>query len=149
VDEAPVITILDRAGYRLTEPRRRLAALIAARDGHFTAGDLVAEARAGRLHVGRATVVRTLEVLEELGAVERLDLPTGEHAYVVCQRAHHHHIVCSSCGRTNVIEDAGLRVVVGEIGRRTGYRVDEHRLELFGLCPACLASQPGPTTVSA
>jgi Fur family ferric uptake transcriptional regulator len=149
MDEAPVITILDRAGYRLTEPRRRLAALIAARGGHFTAGDLVADARAGRLRVGRATVFRTLEVLEELGAVERLDLPTGEHAYVVCQRAHHHHIVCSSCGRTIQIEDAGLRVVVGEIARRTGYRVDEHRLELFGMCPSCLASQPGPTTVSA
>jgi len=149
MDQPPVITILDRAGYRLTEPRRRLAALIAARDGHFTAGDLVAEARAGRLGVARATVFRTLEVLEALGAVERLDLPSGEHAYVACQRAHHHHIVCSSCGRTQWIEDAGLRAVVGEIGRRTGYRVDEHRLELFGLCPACLASQPSPTAITA
>ena len=93
----------------------------------------------GASGVGRATVFRTLEVLEALGAVERLDLPSGEHAYVVCERAHHHHVVCSSCGRTSEIDDAGLRVVVREIARRTGYRVDEHRLELFGLCPACLA----------
>jgi Fur family ferric uptake transcriptional regulator len=149
MDAEPIVTALDRAGYRLTEPRRQLAALIAGRAGHFTAGDLLDEARASRLHVGRATVFRTLEVLEELGAVERLDLPTGEHAYVMCQRAHHHHIVCSRCGRTTEIDDAGLRVVVGEIARRTGYRVDEHRLELFGVCPACLASQPGPTTASA
>lgn len=144
-----IVTVLDRAGYRLTEPRRALAALIANRDGHFTAGDLVGEARSRRLGVGRATVFRTLEVLEGLGVVERLDLPSGEHAYVVCQRAHHHHVVCSRCGRTNEIDDAGLRVVVSEIARRTGYRVDEHRLELFGLCPACAASQPGPTTASA
>jgi Fur family ferric uptake transcriptional regulator len=149
VDAAPIVTTLDRAGYRLTEPRRRLAGLIGSREGHFTASDLVADARERRLGVGRATVFRTLEVLEELGAVERLDLPSGEHAYVVCQRAHHHHVVCSSCGRTSEIDDAGLRVVVGEIARRTGYRVDEHRLELFGLCPACLASQPGPTSASA
>lgn len=149
MDPAPLVTALDRAGYRLTEPRRRLATFIAAREGHFTASDLVADARLGRSRIGRATVFRTLEVLEELGAVERLDLPSGEHAYVVCQRAHHHHVVCSQCGRTSEIDDAGLRVVVGEIARRTGYRVDEHRLELFGLCPACLASQPGPTTASA
>lgn len=149
VEALTIVTALDRAGYRLTEPRRRLAALIANRDAHFTAGDLLAEARAQRLGVGRATVFRTLEVLEELGAVERLDLPSGEHAYVACRRAHHHHVVCSSCGRTSEIDDAGLRVVVGEIARRTGYRVDEHRLELFGMCPACLARQPGPTRASA
>jgi Fur family ferric uptake transcriptional regulator len=149
MEPTPIVNTLDRAGYRLTGPRRRLAALIASRDAHFTAGDLLAEAHDRRLGVGRATVFRTLEVLEELGAVERLDLPSGEHAYVVCQRSHHHHVVCSQCGRTSEIDDAGLRVVVGEIARRTGYRVDEHRLELFGLCPACLASQPGPTSVSA
>lgn len=147
--ELPIVTAFDRAGYRLTEPRRSLAALIANRDGHFTATELLSDARAMRLHVGRATIFRTLEVLEGLGAVERLDLPSGEHAYVVCEPAHHHHVVCSRCSRTSEIDDAGLRTVVGEVARRTGYRVDEHRLELFGLCPACLASQPGPTSVSA
>ena len=149
MDNPPIVTILDRAGYRLTEPRRSLAALIASRDGHFTAGELVTEARARRLGVGRATVFRTLDVLEGLGAVERLDLPSGEHTYVVCDPANHHHLVCSRCGLTDEIDDAGLRKVVREVARRTGYRVDEHRLELFGLCPACLASQPGPTSVTA
>ena len=143
-----LITVLDRAGYRLTEPRRSLAALIAGRQGHFTANDLVADARGARLGVGRATVFRTLDVLEELGAVERLDLPSGEHAYVVCQRAHHHHIVCSRCGGANEIDDAGLRAVVSEIARRTGYRVDEHRLELFGVCPTCQDGLPGTTAVA-
>ena len=139
-DPTPIVGGLDRAGYRLTVPRRSLAALIADQDGHFTAAELVATARSRRLGVGRATVFRTLEVLEELGAVERLDLPSGEHAYVGCEPAHHHHIVCSRCGRTSEIDDAGLRSVVREVGRQTGFRVDDHRLELFGLCPACLLS---------
>lgn len=148
-DPTPIVTALDRAGYRLTEPRRSLALLIADQDGHFTAAELVAAARTRHLGVGRATVFRTLEVLEGIGAVERLDLPTGEHAYVGCEPAHHHHVVCSRCGRTNEIDDAGLRPLVREVARQTGYRVDEHRLELFGLCPACLAAQPGPTSVTA
>ena len=149
MDTPSIVTALDRAGYRLTAPRRSVAALIAGRDGHFTAGDLVAEARVRRLGVGRATIFRTLEVLETIGAIERLDLPSGDHAYVVCRRTHHHHVVCSQCGRTNEIDDGDLRAVVNEIARRTRYRVDDHRLELFGLCPACVASLPGPTNVSA
>jgi len=81
-DETAIISALDRAGLRVTEPRRSLAALIAEQDGHFTAADLVEAAQTQRLGIGRATVFRTLEVLEDLGAVERLDLPSGEHAYV-------------------------------------------------------------------
>jgi Fur family ferric uptake transcriptional regulator len=144
-DPTPIVSALDRAGYRMTAPRRSLARLIADQGGHFTAAGLVEVARVRGLAVGRATVYRTLEVLEDLGAVERLDLPSGEHAYVACEPAHHHHVVCSRCGRSDEIDDAGLRAIVGDVARRTGYRVDDHRLELFGLCPACLVGQPGPT----
>ncbi|MBI3749536.1 MAG: transcriptional repressor [Chloroflexi bacterium] len=140
----PITSALDRAGYRLTAPRQALAALIADQDGHFTAAGLVAAARSRRLGVGRATVFRTLEVLEAIGAIERLDLPGGEHAYVGCKPAHHHHVVCSRCGRTSEIRDADLQRVVRHVARQTGYRVDEHRLELFGLCPACLAGDARP-----
>jgi Fur family ferric uptake transcriptional regulator len=142
VDPTAIVSAFDRAGYRLTEPRRAVAGLIAERDGHFTSADLVADARRRRLEIGRATIFRALEVLAELRAVERIDLPNGEHAYVACEPAHHHHVVCSRCGRVSDIADEGLRTVVREVARRTGYRVDEHRLELFGLCPGCQAVEP-------
>jgi Fur family ferric uptake transcriptional regulator len=149
VDPASLTAAFERAGYRLTEPRRAVAALIAEHDGHFTAADLVSHARARQLGLGRATVFRALDVLVELDAIERIDLPSGEHAYVVCEPLHHHHVVCSRCGRVTDIADEGLRAVVNEVARRTGYRVDEHRLELFGLCPACQASEPAPLRHSA
>ena len=139
-DSAAILVALERAGFRRTAPRRALAELITAQDGHFTAAGLVAAARAERLGAGRATVFRTLEALEGLGVVERIDLPSGEHAYVACEPAHHHHIVCSQCGRSRDIEDAGWRAVVDDIERRTGYRIDDHRLELFGRCPDCQAA---------
>lgn len=143
-DAEPLLVALDRAGYRLTEPRRALAQLIADRTGHFAAADLVRESRVRRLGIGRATIFRTLDVLTGLGVVERLDLPSGEHAYVGCAPTHHHHVVCSNCGRTAEIADAGLRTVVREVARQTGFRVEDHRLELFGLCPACQAAEPTP-----
>jgi Fur family ferric uptake transcriptional regulator len=90
--------------------------------------------------VGRATIFRTLDVLSAAGVVERIDLPTGDHAYLTCEPSHHHHIVCSRCGRSDDVADAGLRSVVRDVARQTGYRVDDHRLELFGLCPTCQAA---------
>lgn len=144
VDHAAIVSAFDRAGYRVTEPRRAVAELIAGHDGHFSAADLVTEARRRRLGIGRATIFRALEVLTELRAVDRIDLQNGEHAYVACELAHHHHVVCTRCGRVNDIADEGLRIVMREIARRTGYRVDEHRLELFGLCPPCQAADPTP-----
>lgn len=137
VDATTIVGALEDAGYRLTSPRRALAVLIAKHQGHFTAEDLLDESRRRRLGVTRATVFRSLEVLSELGLVERLDLPTGEHAFVACEPAHHHHIVCSSCGRSTEVDDNGFEAVAGAIERQSGYRIDTHRLELFGRCPAC------------
>ncbi len=131
---------LDRSGHFVTEPRRRVAGLLAERRGHFTAEDLVREAKGGRLAVGRATVFRALELFEELGLVERLDLPNGSHAYVVCQPSHHHHVVCTGCGRTENVGDLGVERIADEVLTRTGFSLDSHRIELYGLCPTCLGS---------
>jgi Fur family transcriptional regulator, ferric uptake regulator len=127
---------------RTTAPRRALSGLIARRSGHFTANDLIGDARSRKLPMGRATVFRTLDLLAEQGQLERIDLPSGEHAYVACApEEHHHHVVCRNCGKSAEVADSGLQSVVREIARRSGYAIDNHRLELFGLCPAC---QNGP-----
>jgi Fur family transcriptional regulator, ferric uptake regulator len=139
MESDPILYALDIAGHRLTAPRRAVAALIADHDGHFTAAELVASARRQRLGLSRATLFRSLDLLTELGVVERLDLPSGEHAYVPCAPAHHHHVVCSRCGRSTDVEDCGVAAAVDEIARRSGYRIEVHRLELFGLCRHCQA----------
>jgi Fur family ferric uptake transcriptional regulator len=140
VDGPAIVGAFEEAGYRLTSPRRALAGLIAGRSGHFTADELLEESRRRRLGLGRATIFRSLDVLADLGVVERLDLPSGGHAFVACEPAHHHHVVCSACGRSTGVDDHGLEAVATAIGRETGYRVETHRLELFGLCPACQGS---------
>ena len=142
LDSEPLVAALERAGYRPTEPRRAVAALIASREGHFTAADLLDDARTRRLRIGRATIFRALDLFTELSVLERLDLPSGEHAYVPCEPAHHHHIVCSTCGRVTEVDDVGLADAVEVIERRTGWQVESHRLELYGRCPRCRISRP-------
>jgi len=135
----PFVSALDEAGYRLTEPRRTVAELVAARDGHFTASDLLADARAQDLGIGRATIFRALDLFTELEVLERLDLPSGDHAYVPCEPQHHHHIVCEGCGAVTEVADLGLGAAIEEIQGRTGWQVETHRLELYGRCPSCQA----------
>ncbi len=142
IDATPLVAAMDSAGYRLTEPRRAVAELIAAREGHFSAADLLDDARVRRLGIGRATVFRSLDLLTELGVLERLELPNGEHAYVPCEPVHHHHVVCSRCGRVTEIDDRGLTAAVEDIERATGWQVEGHRLELYGRCPRCRTSRP-------
>jgi Fur family ferric uptake transcriptional regulator len=139
---AELVRALEDAGHRMTAERQVVAELIASRDGTFETADLVADSQRRQLGVARATIFRTLELLTGIGAVERLDLPNGEHSYVRCDsRSHHHHLVCTRCQRSVDLEQIGMTPIIADIEKQTGYRVDRHRVELFGLCPSCLAAQ--------
>jgi Fe2+ or Zn2+ uptake regulation protein len=145
---AEVVAAVASSGDRLTRPRAAVAAMVARRDGPFTAGELISEGRE-RERVGRATVFRTLELFERLGLLERLDLPDGSHAYVRCRpAAHHHHVVCVECRRAVEIPDSGLQRVTADVARSTGFVLEGHRLELFGLCPTCQAGRPSTHSLS-
>jgi Fur family ferric uptake transcriptional regulator len=137
---APLAEKLGDAGYRLTGPRRVVAELVSQRSGHFTANDLIADAQARDLDIGRATIFRALDLFTELELLERVDLPSGDHAYVPCLPAyHHHHVICQSCARVTEVADLGLGTAIKRMEAETGWTVDKHRLELYGRCPDCLA----------
>ena len=138
--EAPELAdALATADLRWTGPRRTVMSLVAARGRrHFSAADLVDDARRRGIRIGRATVFRTLDRLVAGGFIERIDLPDREHAYVACLPSHHHHVICTDCGRSNHVDDGDLRGVIAAVERSTGYAIEGHRLELFGRCPSCL-----------
>lgn len=140
---AALLGALAKGGHRVTEPRRAVAELVAGRDGHFTAAELEADARRAHAGIGRATIFRALDLLTTLGLVERVDLPGGDHAYVACEAVHHHHAICTGCGRSLDVDDPGLADMLAAIGDRSGFQVTAHRLELFGLCSGCQAETAG------
>jgi len=83
-------------------------------------------------------------VLETCGVVTRLPSTDGVARFEVAEELshHHHHLVCSRCGRLDDVElparvEATLHAVTAEAGESLGYEVDEHRLELIGRCPDC------------
>ena len=90
--------------------------------------------------VGLATVYRTLQKLADAGEVDMLRTEDGEAIYRRCSDAHHHHLVCRSCGATIEVEGPAVERWTGAIAAEHGYSDVSHTLEIFGTCPAC---EPG------
>jgi Fur family ferric uptake transcriptional regulator len=88
--------------------------------------------------VGRATVYRTLEQLEELELIHRVDVG-GE--TVAFERndpsGHHHHLVCVRCGRLVPFEDQALEQAIHRLAERAEFEVTAHDVLLRGVCPRC------------
>jgi len=128
------------AGYRASAPRSAVLDLIARQECVLSAREIADELRSGGREVGVATVYRTLELLESLRLLQRLDvggesaryepaLPGGEH--------HHHHLVCDECNRVTPFEDAGLERAIDRLAGRLDYTVGDHDVILRGTCPEC------------
>jgi Fur family ferric uptake transcriptional regulator len=104
-----------------------------------TASQLADDMRAEGRDVGLATVYRTLELLDELGLVQRLEAGEGPVGYEPAGPSgeHHHHLVCVRCERVVPFADEGLERAIARAARRVEGRVDAHDVTLRGLCPPC------------
>ena len=125
---------LDEAGLRMTGQRELVVGAIAAKIGAFTSEALVDELRPQG--IGRATVYRTIEMLDRLGLLTRMHL--GDcHGYTVCDDGHHHHLVCRSCGFTVEVEGGDAESWAAEVARAHGFSEASHTIEIFGTCADC------------
>jgi len=92
------------------------------------------------LKVGLTTVYRTLQSLSDAKAVDVLHMSNGESLYRHCRNSdHHHHLVCTQCGRTIEIDGGPVEQWANEIAAKYGFRLTGHDAEVFGLCNQCLA----------
>ena len=135
---------LSDASHRLTESRRAVVELALKKEGLFTAADLYEDVRREAPGVGRATVFRTLDLLTGYRFLEKIHLGENCHSYVVCQERHHHHLLCSVCGKVVDFENCGLSDLLEELAKRTDFQITGHWLEVTGRCSSCqvFLSQP-------
>jgi Fur family ferric uptake transcriptional regulator len=122
---------------KLTRPRQAVLDIIAKADRHLTAAEIYRRARNRFPHLGLTTVYRTLDLLVELGYIQRVHFAEGCHSYAAIARPHGHHLVCSQCGRAEEFEDCDLQSLMETLKAKTGYAIDLHVLELMGRCPSC------------
>ena len=129
-------------GLRITEPRKIVLGRICRQRSSFTATELLDAVSQCAPNVGRATVFRTLDLLVERGMLRRVHTETGAnwgHSYVLCglSDAHHHHLVCTECGRVSDFEGCSVEGLIEGLKEQTGFQVQGHHLELYGVCETC------------
>ena len=129
--------LLTDGGFSVTPSRRAVIDAVAGRTQLYTANDVVTLVDQRDSTVGRATVFRTLDLLVQLGVVSRIFDSAGNHRYITCDPEHHHHLVCTSCGKVESISGCGLEESALEVAGKFGYAVQSHRLEFLGTCPDC------------
>ena len=86
---------------------------------------------------GLATVYRTLQKAAARNTVDVLRKDDGEALYRLCETGHHHHLVCTSCGKTIEVEGSSVERWANTIAKNNGFRKVSHVVELFGLCVKC------------
>ena len=89
--------------------------------------------------VGRASVYRAIDQLEDLGLIQKIDVGGDSAAYEKVDPTghHHHHLVCSNCGRVIPFEDADLETAIHSISARDDFRIESHEITLRGTCRDC------------
>lgn len=131
---------LDEAGRRSGASRRQVVALLAEEDCALTALEIDRRLET----VGRASVYRTLDQLERLHLVQRVEIGGDAAGYErLDPREHHHHLVCEECGRLIPFTDQALERAIAAVGREAGFEVATHDVVLRGRCPRCRAPAGG------
>lgn len=126
---------LDERGQRVTGTRKAVAVAVARQPGHFTIEGL----SDGLPNVGRATVYRNVKLLVDLGLVCRVLLEDGHLHYQLSHLGHHHHLICTECGKSADLVGCELESMLQGKARENGFRMDGHWLEVYGHCQDCAA----------
>jgi Fe2+ or Zn2+ uptake regulation protein len=137
-----LVSELRDQGFKITLPRNRVITSVANREDNFTAEELATELDS----IGRATVYRTLKLLLDQGLVCRIVMGDGSVSYRASHKAHHHHIVCVSCGATEDVHLNDVEDVLAGVRGATDYDIVGHRIEVYGICPSCKALQSKQTS---
>lgn len=132
---------LKESGRRSGGARAAVIEALAVEECAVSAEDLSARiAQSGR-KVGRASVYRALEALDEVGHVQRIDLGDGsarwERTGCPAHDHHHHHMVCRGCGAVIPFEDERLERALAKFALRDEFDVESHEVTLYGNCAAC------------
>lgn len=128
--------------YRLT-PQRRLVMeiFLENRERHLSAEEVYQLGRDRGEEIGLATIYRTLELLEGLGLLHKLNFGDGRSRYELSRQDisvhHHHHLVCLGCEGIFEVEDDLLYQLEEVIEKKHRFRICNHNLQFYGYCRLC------------
>ena len=123
---------------RMTSQRLAVLEDILASEGHRECDDIFLSLREKGIPVSRATIYRTLDILEQVGFVRKLDIGDGRFRYEnKLAQSHHDHFICLECGRIIEFVDRGIERLQENLSREHDFQLVRHIHLLFGICQEC------------
>jgi Fur family ferric uptake transcriptional regulator len=133
-----LLAALEDQGQRMTGQRMLLARHLESKEDAFSAEQITADLPG----VGRATIYRTLKILVDAGALCKTQMPDGSPRYKRDDPVHHHHVVCTTCGKVGEFRHAAVERMLRAMQNDVSGTVVGHRLEIFITCDECLQGSP-------
>ena len=133
---------LKEKGYKLTPQRRAIVDMIIRNEGsHLTTEELYDLVKEECPEIGLATVYRTVQLLEEMGVVCKLDLNDGCSRYELIhdhENHQHHHLICNNCGKVIEVEEDLLEGLENDIQKKYDFVIKNHSVKFYGTCSDCM-----------
>lgn len=120
-------------GLRITEQRRIIARVLSESEDHPDVETLHERSSAIDSGISIATVYRTVRLFEEAGILDRHDFGDGRARYEAAPEAHHDHLIDVETGKVIEFVDPELEALQKQIAERLGFRLVDHRMELYGV----------------
>lgn len=134
-----ILDILKSNQYKITAQRRALMQILS--DNHhglLSVEELFNESKKLYPKTNMSTIYRNIEILESLNLLYKIMNDQGVTQYkLICCDAHHHHIICTHCGKTEVIDFCPLDTLES-LAKEKNFHLTGHKLELYGQCSECI-----------
>jgi Fur family ferric uptake transcriptional regulator len=137
-------------GYRMTVGREAILDVLSQAEEHLSAEDIYMKIHPVNPAIGLTSIYRTLDILVNIGLIHKFDFGHGRARYELAEdpkgKGHHHHLVCTGCGRVIDYNDfideelALLRKTEEGLSKKYNFRIDNHLIQFYGLCDACKRS---------
>lgn len=130
------IETLKESGVRMTPQRHAILQYLLSSMEHPTADEIYKALEGNFPNMSVATVYNNLRVFKDAGLVRELTFGDASSRFDA-NVTDHYHVICSSCGKITDFDHAALLDLESRVAESTGYVVESHRLEFYGVCPAC------------
>jgi Fur family ferric uptake transcriptional regulator len=135
---------LRHRGYKITPQRRSIIHAIMAAREHLTPAAIHEKVHLEHPSIGLVTIYRTLEILAELGLICETHAGGSCRSYLMRRPAeHHHHLICSDCGKVIDFTDCGLGELERKLAAENRFKINGHLLEFLGQCRECTLAAGG------
>ncbi len=133
-----IARIMRQHGYRLTPQRHAVLKVISQSHDHLTPAAIHNRVQGEYPQIGQTTIYRLLDVLTELGLICKIHMGGTCRSYLMRRPTeHHHHLVCSSCGRVIDFTGCDLSQLEQRLSQETEFEIEGHLLEFHGRCRQC------------